>query len=81
MTALAYQKGSPLLQRYIEMNRIKAVQVWPSSTGKGFDVMEMTGCLSTTGFNATTRNLYREAKADAQKLADHMGLPLLKKGR
>lgn len=77
MIALNYQKGSPLLNKYLEMNGYVAVQVWPSF--RGYDAMLMNG--ESTGGIESTRKLRRDAIADAKKLAEHCGIPLRKMGR
>ncbi len=79
MIALNYQKGSPLLKKYLAMNRYVAVQVWPSMSEKGWNAMLMNG--ESTGGVESTRKLRRDAIADAKKLAEHCEIPLRKMGR
>jgi hypothetical protein len=79
MIALYYKSGSPLLKKYLEINGYVAVQIWPSSTGRGYDVMMMNG--ESTGGVEVSQRLRRDAIEIAKNLAKHCGLPLRKSGR
>jgi hypothetical protein len=70
-----YAKGSPLLAKYLEMNGMKNVQVWPHHNEAGAVVALMGE--GSAGFPEDPSPSLTQARALAYAIADHTGLQLV----
>lgn len=75
--AMSYQKDSPMLKRYLELNGMKAVQVWRNTDQVRPKWQVALVRESGEGWPDEQLLPLRDAKDQAKKLADHCGLPLL----
>jgi hypothetical protein len=71
--ALNYPKSSPMLAKYLELNRARGFQVWREGRKDNRVAMVSEPGI---GFPEDFRGTVSDARQLARQLADHCGLPV-----